>query len=427
VGLFIGVMAVPARADWWINEGSGFLVPGYIHSETWGDEPASGNGVELTYDYYPVLQSPGAPGYAVGLLGQWERYQAPGHDRFAIGGQVMAPFYGLELAYAQRAASGDRLTTHGVHVAPFVSLGALSLAIRATIPVSAMERNYGTEFGFTLGVKIPVLLHGEGFDLSFPHGRPLKLAERTVVASLSPDRRGWAAQSDERALFPAVAPLNATERFAVSEHWLRCALEEHASIASFSRLALELLSLGAPPELVAGAHSAALDELRHARRCLGVCRALRAGAPELGVFPDATRGVRPVTVPELAVATFREGCLGEQRAARALAHAALEATSRELAELLRGLASDETRHAEYAWHIVEWCLGEDRENVERGVREVLALERASVPVAPKDELPPGWGRLSPRRERLIWRAVTLHAERRWKRLGAGSTGLADVA
>jgi hypothetical protein len=37
------------------------------------------------------------------------------------------------------------------------------------------------------------------------------------------------------------------------------ALFQHASVASFARFSLELLALGAPPDLVAAAHAAALD------------------------------------------------------------------------------------------------------------------------------------------------------------------------
>ena len=40
----------------------------------------------------------------------------------------------------------------------------------------------------------------------------------------------------------------------LAELWSQDALLEHASIASFSRFALQLLAVAAPPALVAGAH-----------------------------------------------------------------------------------------------------------------------------------------------------------------------------
>ncbi|XXX78635.1 hypothetical protein WMF30_07650 [Sorangium sp. So ce134] len=44
---------------------------------------------------------------------------------------------------------------------------------------------------------------------------------------------------------------------------------ERASIASFARLSLELLALGVPPALLAGAQQAAMVEIAHARAALG--------------------------------------------------------------------------------------------------------------------------------------------------------------
>ena len=52
--------------------------------------------------------------------------------------------------------------------------------------------------------------------------------------------------------------------------WTADALLEHASVASFSRLSLALLAVGAPADLVALAHRAALDEIRHARLCFAL-------------------------------------------------------------------------------------------------------------------------------------------------------------
>ncbi|MBK7581241.1 MAG: hypothetical protein IPI67_13630 [Myxococcales bacterium] len=55
---------------------------------------------------------------------------------------------------------------------------------------------------------------------------------------------------------------------------------EHSSIASFAKVALDLPALGAPPELVAATHHAALDEIEHATLAYAVASGIerrRAG------------------------------------------------------------------------------------------------------------------------------------------------------
>ena len=78
--------------------------------------------------------------------------------------------------------------------------------------------------------------------------------------------------------------------------WLRAALLEHASIASFARFSLELLRYGAPPELVVGAHRAALDEVAHARLAFALAsswsgRDLGPGAMGLEALSRGSKGV----------------------------------------------------------------------------------------------------------------------------------------
>lgn len=46
-----------------------------------------------------------------------------------------------------------------------------------------------------------------------------------------------------------------------AETWRLAGLAEHSSVAAFGRVALELMAVGAPGRLVAGAHQAAIDEV----------------------------------------------------------------------------------------------------------------------------------------------------------------------
>src|SRR5690606_32069497 len=54
--------------------------------------------------------------------------------------------------------------------------------------------------------------------------------------------------------------------------WLEVARAEHASVASFQRLGLELLQLGAPLDLIRDAARAALDEIEHTELARGLVR-----------------------------------------------------------------------------------------------------------------------------------------------------------
>ena len=45
---------------------------------------------------------------------------------------------------------------------------------------------------------------------------------------------------------------------------------EHASVASFARHTLQLMTMEAPPTLLMGSIKAAVDEIRHAKNCYGI-------------------------------------------------------------------------------------------------------------------------------------------------------------
>jgi hypothetical protein len=85
---------------------------------------------------------------------------------------------------------------------------------------------------------------------------------------------------------------------------------EHASIAAFARFALQLLAVGAPPDLVHGAQIAMGDEADHARLAfrLASAYAVRAVGPSaLDIF-GALDGF---CIEQLVATLLREGCIGE--------------------------------------------------------------------------------------------------------------------
>jgi hypothetical protein len=143
-----------------------------------------------------------------------------------------------------------------------------------------------------------------------------------------------------------------------SKYWTNVALAEHASVATFAKLSMDLLAAGAPPELINRAHRAALDEVGHARLAFGLASAY-AGYP---IGPGATalpRSLRSSMAPNLthlALECLVDGCLGEGLASAILLEAAKNTRNAVLSNVLHRMGVDEARHAELAWAIIEWCV-----------------------------------------------------------------------
>lgn len=164
----------------------------------------------------------------------------------------------------------------------------------------------------------------------------------------------------------------------VRREWLAIAAAEHSSVAAFSRVALQLLVLGAPASLVQQAQLAARDEIDHAQIAWSIAgRCGDQGPFGAGPLTISTRTTAPsATHVEVAVDAFREGCVEETVAALALSRAASLTSQRWLREALTTMAEDEARHAELAWRIVRWALGAGGSRVRDALR-CAATEEAS--------------------------------------------------
>ncbi|MEM6293821.1 MAG: hypothetical protein AAGA54_21275 [Myxococcota bacterium] len=200
-----------------------------------------------------------------------------------------------------------------------------------------------------------------------PGGRALLDEARRPVTAPMASGQSWSVETT-----PLGGPAQA--RALAAQAWLEDAATEHASVASFGRVALELMSLAGPPELIAGAHRAALDELEHTRICLGLARACGAKPVE----PGALRAVpqREADLARFAADTFIEGCVGETVAALMVTRAARDADPSIRAPLER-IADDETQHAALAWRMVAWA-------VKRGGAPVLDAVEAAARGARRD-------------------------------------------
>ncbi len=209
-------------------------------------------------------------------------------------------------------------------------------------------------------------------------GRPLRDGGRCVTASAT--GAGWAA--DDR---PDLAGLSDEERASLADAWQEQALLEHASVAAFSRLVLDLLALGAPAELVDRAAAATRDEIRHAARCFALASAYAGREIGPGPLPIPPRRGRR-TLVRLAVESWREGCVGETLSVGVAAAQLAGATDPVVREVLAGIVRDESEHAALAWDLVAWARAAGGGAVARALRRETGAP--VVPPAPPRPPPP---------------------------------------
>lgn len=216
-------------------------------------------------------------------------------------------------------------------------------------------------------------------------GRVFSAEDGPLVAAIeSSMSRGWSGQN----LVPRVANLSTAEREIIAERWIRDGLFEHASIASFSRLALTLLATSADADLVRAAHEAALDEVRHAQLSLSLAAAYRGElvAPRALPMPNALP--LDVDLTELAVSSVVEGAVGETLAAVLAAEQAAVAEDPAVRQVLLGIADDESRHAELAFRVIAFAIAAGGQSVREAVLRAFAEASARLPEPPEDALLP---------------------------------------
>ncbi|WP_233613316.1 MULTISPECIES: ferritin-like domain-containing protein [Corallococcus] len=220
--------------------------------------------------------------------------------------------------------------------------------------------------------------------MNFSKGRVLRLKGRARVARRALGD-GWA---DDAA--PELEGLMPWQRTVLGEAWLYSAGMEHASVPAFAKLSLKLSALGAPSELLEACHLAALDEVRHARRCFALARAYSGLPWSAGMIPelgqDRPQRPNPGEGDEwsrLVRGSLLDGCLGEGLAASVAAEASRRASDPVVRETLAVIAEDEGRHAELAWDVIAFALERGGGKAKQALRQALdALETQRTPSLP---------------------------------------------
>jgi len=224
----------------------------------------------------------------------------------------------------------------------------------------------------------------------FSRGRQLRRFGRVLLPGLR-DGSGWTASAVDAQGF-AGAPDG------LAGQWRENGKTEHASVAAFARLTLDLMALGAPPRLIAAANQDALDEIRHTELCFSLARALDGRSVEPAPFPEAQRvstlpRSRTLALAKLAVDSLVDGALHEGVSARIISRLSRRCEVPAIRAALREIASDEGRHAAHGWWVVDWCLEEGG----RPVQEALLGALGALPKQMRSELPQaardgGWER-----------------------------------
>jgi hypothetical protein len=197
-------------------------------------------------------------------------------------------------------------------------------------------------------------------------GRPFLVQAQ---ARLAPVQEGGAWSNGADAA-PSVHHLSAAERAEQAEHWARLGQMEHASIAAFARFSLQLLALGAPPELVDACTRALADETAHTSLCFRIASTYAGRA--LGPGPLNISGSLELTsLADIVDLVIAEGCFGETSAALQALEAAATAGDPVIRAAYTRIAVDEERHAELAFRFVLWALGRDPIVVSERLRAVL--------------------------------------------------------
>ncbi len=261
-------------------------------------------------------------------------------------------------------------------------------------------------FGVIRGIR--VLMRGRAIPLAWRAGLALgpvlsgltfsAMGAALTFLSTAVFSRGRQIRDGRHLLLPPVvrdgawaedAPAPAVRDPAVAAAWRENGRTEHASVAAFARLTLDLMALGAPPELLADAQSDARDELRHTLLCFGLARGLDGRAESPGPFPAARTGGLPanrtLAFVRLAVDSLVDGALNEGVSARVVGRLAKTCEDPAIRPVLAEIAADEGRHAAHGWEVVAWCLREEPVAVAHALRGALA----TLPTRLADPLPAG--------------------------------------
>jgi hypothetical protein len=217
-------------------------------------------------------------------------------------------------------------------------------------------------------------------------GRPFLIEDEARMAPIA-RRADWS----QKRIAPCLEGLDDALCNELASAWEHTARMEHASIAAFARFSLQLLALGAPPDLVERTNRAMVDETKHARAAFALASAYRGKPVGPGPLPIGGALDGDIDAAAIIRLVIREGCVGETVAAVEAGEAEESAIDPVVRSVLAEIASDESEHAELAWRTVRWALEAFGDDVRAAVLEEIQLLEgelrgaSSAALSPRDE------------------------------------------
>ncbi|MBX3199714.1 MAG: hypothetical protein KF894_16380 [Labilithrix sp.] len=184
-------------------------------------------------------------------------------------------------------------------------------------------------------------------------------------------------------------------RSGLATAWQETARSAHRTVASSTRRALDLVTLSAPPELVASAHEDALDRIRRAKLCFALARGIDGRGPLPGASTAPRRTLpasRAAALACLACEVAVESVLADGVSAIVNAKLARRTIDPSIRAALMEIAGAEARHASRAWEIVAWCVAEGGAPVAHALEATDLRPEPSSREVPRAALDGGWER-----------------------------------
>jgi len=260
--------------------------------------------------------------------------------------------------------------------------------------------------------------------LAFGRGRQLRRRGEILLPALE-NASTWTTETKQLDLTDDVT-IAEDVRPALAAQWRENGRSEHASVAAFARLTLDLVALGAPPALIADAQRDALDEIRHAELCFSLAEGLDGRAVSPGAFREAQTArtlpsMRTPALATLAVDSLIDGALHEGVSAAVVAELARRTEVPTIRDMLVEIARDEGRHAAHGWDVALWCIDQGGELVLAAVRGALVglpkTMNTNLPAEAKSGAWERYGIMGEELEREAYARMLVNLERRVARLG----------
>jgi hypothetical protein len=115
------------------------------------------------------------------------------------------------------------------------------------------------------------------------------------------------------------------------------------------------MSIGAPSELIEASQQASIDEIRHAQICYGIASVFLESDFGPG-FLNVEGSLDKMDLKRIVRSIIQEGCIEETISAVEAHLGAYTAKVPSIKDSLSQIATDETKHAQFAWDTIQWMV-----------------------------------------------------------------------